>query len=243
MTKWHVVQGDEGCRLAVEKRCVAIVVDALRASTTATALLRAGANQILVVREVEDAYEAKKQWPDALLVGERGGLPPEGFDHGNSPMWLGDARGRDIVFTTTTGAARLIDCWGAAAIYMGSTTNARAVTRRAASHGTDVVVIPAGLTANPTWNAQEDWTAAAVIASASGAPIGEGAKTCAEWTERIHREGTKALFEQSPHAEKLRQIGLHTDIACCAMIDVTNVVPVAVERVPLGVILRKAGTS
>ena len=69
--KWHLIAGEDGCRFAVENQCVAIIVDALRASATAAYMLDAGATEILAVREVDEAYALKREYPDALLVGER----------------------------------------------------------------------------------------------------------------------------------------------------------------------------
>ncbi len=83
---WHIIEGEAGCDYARERGCVAVVVDALRASATAAMLLHHGARSILAVREVEEALTAKTKHADALLFGERGGLPPEGFDFGNSPL-------------------------------------------------------------------------------------------------------------------------------------------------------------
>jgi 2-phosphosulfolactate phosphatase len=238
--RWHVIEGAEGCRFARERGLVAVVVDALRASATAAALLDAGAGSLLLVREVEEARGARRLWPDALLYGERGGLPPGGFDGGNSPRNLPDVRGRRVVFTTTTGAGRVIEAWGATAVYMGTTLNAAATARAAALHGTDVVVIPAGLATDPAFDAQEDWVAAAVIVRAGRGVLGEGAGRVSEWLDRIDADGTEALFHAAPHADKLRKVGLDADISYCARTDVLATVPVAVSRDDLGVWCGKA---
>lgn len=237
---WHLIEGEAGCAYAVEHGCVAIVVDALRASATAAMLLHAGATEILAVREIEDALAVRREWPDALLFGERGGLPPKGFDGGNSPRDVNIARDRRVIFTTTTGAGRLVAAADAFAAYMGTTVNADAVMRAAALHGRDVVVIPAGLTGEPAWDAQEDWVAAACIALMAQAPIGEGADRFAYWCGRIEHEGVARLFDSAPHAEKLRRVGLATDIGYCAQVDITNAVPCMTERHARGVVLRKA---
>jgi len=239
---WHLIQGRPGCRYAVGHPCVAVVVDALRASATAAMLLDAGAPELLVTREVEEARAARAQWPDALLFGERGGVPPEGFDYGNSPGDAHHAAGRRVIFTTTTGAQWLVAAWGAPAVYMATTVNAQAAaaaaTQAAALHGCDVVLIPAGLSSDPAFSAQEDWVAAAVIAhfaEDAGARIGEGAAEYARWRHRIDSLGVAPLFESAPHAEKLRRAGLEADIAYCAQINLTNAVPRAVERIGAGV--------
>ncbi|HQE81802.1 MAG TPA: 2-phosphosulfolactate phosphatase [Candidatus Hydrogenedentes bacterium] len=238
--RWHIIEGAAGCAYARERGLVAVVVDALRASATAAMLFDAGATEILAVREVSDAHAARPGFSGALLYGERGGLPPEGFDFGNSPRTVEAARGRRVIFTTTTGAGRLLDCWGAEAAYMGSTVNAAAVVRAAASHEKDVVLIPAGLVSDPFFNAQEDWTAAAAVAMRSGHAIGQGAAAFDAWRKRIEAEGLEALFQSAPHAEKLRRVGLEADISYCAQMDLTAAVPKAVKRHRFGVILQNA---
>ncbi len=75
MPTLHFIEGEDGCTFARDRHCVAVVVDALRASATAAALLSHGAKRVLVVRDVEDAFDAQGAWPEALLYGERGGLP------------------------------------------------------------------------------------------------------------------------------------------------------------------------
>lgn len=236
----HLVEGAEGCAYAVAQQCAAIVVDALRASATAAMLLHAGATELLVVREVEDAYAAKRRDPDALLFGERNGLPPEGFDGGNSPQSVAVAAGRRVVFTTTTGAQRLVAAWGASGLYMGATVNASAVLKAAFRHGRDIVLIPAGLASDPAFDAQEDWTAAVAIALKAGAAIGEGSDRFHYYRGRIHAEGVSALFESAPHAQKLRAIGLESDIVYCAQVDITACVPTARARTELGVMVGNA---
>jgi len=235
--KWHIIEGEAGCQFAVEHKLTAIVVDALRASATAAMLCEAGAASILAVREVEEALRARETMPDALLFGERGGLPPEGFHYGNSPQEANHAKGRPVIFTTTTGAGRLVSAWGAAAVLMGTTVNASATAQAAAELRRDVVLIPAGLTSDPDFDAQEDRCAAVAIAMKAGGEIGHGRALFEYWREQIDAEGFEALFARSPHADKLRAIHMESDIAWCAQVDVTHKVPQAVTRTDLGVIL------
>lgn len=238
--RWHLIEGEAGCDFAREQDFVAIVVDALRASATAAMLFQAGATEILVTREVDTALEAKRAWAGALLYGERDGIPPEGFDHGNSPLEVEHAAGKRVIFTTTTGANRLVHCWGARAVYMGSPVNATAVVRAAASHGADVVIIPAGLTGHPHFDAQEDWAGAAWLAQCAGGALGEGRARFEYWQQRIADEGLTSLFETAPHAKNLRHLGFDKDIAFCAKPDQTQATPHAVDRNDFGVLLRNA---
>ena len=235
--EWHIIEGEAGCAYAVEHGCVAVVVDALRAGATAAMLLDAGATELIVVREVEEAFAAKRAFPQALLFGERGGLPPPGFDYGNSPRTVDAAQGRRVIFTTTTGAPRLIAAWGAAAVYMGTTLNAKEIGAAAARHGSDVVLIPAGLAGTDGADAQEDWVAAAVIAEMAGAAVGRGRDQYDHWRRRIDAEGIDALFAGAPHANGLRAIGLEADVAYCAQVNVTNAVPWVIARTEYGVVV------
>ncbi len=148
-----------------------------------------------------------------------------------------------MIFTTTTGAGRLVSAWGAAALYLGTTVNARAVAERTAAHGTDVVLIPAGLTGNPDFDAQEDRAAAVAIAMVADIAIGEGRDLYDCWAPRIETEGLNALFRGAPHAAKLRAIGKDADIDFCARMDITDAVPRGVLREGVGIRMVRANET
>src|SRR5262245_17497942 len=173
----HLRSGEEGCSWAREREAVAVVVDALRASATIICLLQQGATEVLVVKEVDEAYAYRQEHPHTLLVGERGGLKVDGFDFGNSPTEIqrADLRGKRIAFTSTTGAQRLVDCLGASVITVGTTINASAVARQvismALAKNAPIVIIPAGLATDPDIIADEDWLGATVLAAHLGLPI------------------------------------------------------------------------
>jgi 2-phosphosulfolactate phosphatase len=234
----HFIEGEAGCAYAREHGCTAVVVDALRASATAAALLHHGARRLLVVHHVEDAFAAQKDWPGALLYGERGGLPPEGFHHGNSPREAHHAARRDVIFTTTNGAARIVQAWGAPAILLGGPANANAVVAHLQREQRDVVLIPAGLVTDPNYDAQEDRAAAAYLATLLGWTIGQGHSECQHWQQRVQAEGLEQLFTTAPHSESLRQLGFEEDIHLCAQVDTYPALPLAVERTSYGVVLK-----
>ena len=235
----HIIEGIEGCRVAREQGYTAVVVDALRASCTATMLFEAGAKDITLVPDVPSALQFKKENPDALLFGERHGLPPEGFDYGNSPRTVEAARDRSIGFTTSNGTALMLEAWGAPEVLMASVTNLSAVVQRISQTKQDVVLIPAGNVSDPSFSAQEDWVAATVIAKQAGFDIGEGEATYRQWIDRVEEEGIEALFSSAPHAEKIRAVGLEEDIAFCAQVDISNAIPQATRLSTLGLRLKQ----
>jgi len=251
----HLMPGEAGCRWAREQKAVAIIVDALRASATITMLLRQGAEEVVAVKEVSEAYAYRHSYPEVLLVGERGGLRVDGFDFGNSPIEIqrADLRGRQVVFTSTTGAQRLVDCLGASAIVVGTTINATAVVRQAAalSQATNVpiVIIPAGLATHPDAVADEDWLGATALAARMGLPLHRASTDAFQHYQRlIDTVGLLEGFLHSAHGRQLVHLGFSDDIRVCAQVDlITDIVPTLTAVVSLpqggrGVRLRR-GTS
>jgi 2-phosphosulfolactate phosphatase len=97
--------------------------------------------------EVEDALAAAGKFPreQVVLGGERGGLPIEGFDLGNSPAEYTPASvgGKTVVFTTTNGTSALERARQAKHVYVAAFVNAAAVVR-ALTNETDVHLLCAG---------------------------------------------------------------------------------------------------
>ncbi|MDR3577522.1 MAG: 2-phosphosulfolactate phosphatase [Anaerolineaceae bacterium] len=75
-----------------------VVIDVLRAFSTAAYAFAAGARQILLVGSVEDALALKQEMPRAHLMGEIDGYPIPGFEYGNSPTQLAGLDLTDEVF-------------------------------------------------------------------------------------------------------------------------------------------------
>jgi 2-phosphosulfolactate phosphatase len=248
----HVMPGEEGCRWARQQKAVAVVVDALRASATITILLQRGASEVLVVKEVNEAYAYRRAHPDALLVGERGGVKVEGFDFGNSPTEIrcADVVGKRVVFTSTTGAQRLVDCLGASGIVVGTTINASAVACQVAAMAVaekvPIVIIPAGLATDASVVAEEDWLGATAVAARLGLPIHQASKAAFQhYQQLIQSTGLLEGFLRSSHGQKLVHLGFTDDIRLCAEVDlVADIVPTLTVVVPLscggqGVCLRR----
>ena len=76
---------------AVSARGLVVVIDVLRAFTTAAYAFDGGATKILLVRTVDEAIALRELVPDALLIGEVGGRLIPGFDLDNSPTHMAAA--------------------------------------------------------------------------------------------------------------------------------------------------------
>ena len=76
---------------AGEARGAVVVVDVLRAFTTAAYAFAAGARRIWLTESVDQALAMKAARPDLLAMGEDGGRRIAGFDHSNSPAEIAAA--------------------------------------------------------------------------------------------------------------------------------------------------------
>lgn len=139
-------------------RCV--VVDVLRATTTMVSALAAGARAVVPCLTTEDARRGASSFPPGKVVlgGERGGLPIEGFDLGNSPAEYtpGVVADKTVVLTTTNGTKALVHCQAASEIVIGAFVNLSAVCERlmhrADAATIDVDVVCAGTELHVTWD-------------------------------------------------------------------------------------------
>ena len=85
---------------------LAVVIDVLRATSTATQALASGYRRVLVAESIERALELRR--PGRVLAGERQGVKPPGFDQGNSPAEATEPRGDDLVLATTNGGPTIV---------------------------------------------------------------------------------------------------------------------------------------
>src|SRR5262245_35721190 len=87
-----------------------VVIDVIRAFTTAAFAFAAGASDIITVGTVEEALSLSDHFPGSLVMGEVGGRQPLGFDFGNSPAALiqADLSGRRIIQRTSAGTQGLV---------------------------------------------------------------------------------------------------------------------------------------
>src|SRR5262249_22414811 len=122
-----------------------VAVDVIRASTTAVTAVVAG-RRCFPVTSVESAFQMRKEIPDCLLVGEVGGLQPEGFDLNNSPAQLAlrsDHR-RPVVLLSSSGTKLMVESGArAAAAYVACLRNYKAVAAHIAGRHDRVAILGA----------------------------------------------------------------------------------------------------
>ncbi len=206
----------------------AIVVDVIRATTTAAFLLQAGAGKLLLADRLETARRLARA-SAALLAGERDGLPPPGFDLGNSPREAALLKldGRPVVMTTTNGTrATLRTAALVPNVALGALVNAAAAARWATGYDS-VLLVAAGRNGKL---ALDDAYTVGVIVSAlqrlSRARLGEGALLALKLAENADA----GVIAHSAAARALEKVGLERDVALCANRDALRLVPILRER-------------
>lgn len=118
-----------------------VVIDVIRAFTNAAFAFSRGAREIYPVSGVEEALQLKAQIPNALACGEVGGLPPEGFDFGNSPTQTNalELDGRVIIQRTGAGTQGIARSVSARAMLAASFVVVEATARHILALGDDLV--------------------------------------------------------------------------------------------------------
>ena len=118
----------EGARKAIG---LTVIIDVFRAFSLECYAIANGADKIIAVGDITEAYEIKEKHPEVILIGEREEKMPEGFDFGNSPSHIMniDFTGKTIVHTTSSGTQGMVNAVNAEEVITGSFVNAGAIIR------------------------------------------------------------------------------------------------------------------
>ena len=203
-------------RGAAGRRCA--VIDQLRATSTIVTALAHGAAAIFAVGSVDDARRLKRAKPEALLAGERGGLPLEGFDLGNSPRaFTPQAVGnREIILTTTNGTGALGACRGAESIVAVSLLNLAVAVDLLKTGSHPVTILCAGTGRDFS---MED----AIVAGAIAEEIAPGHPSAAIY--RAVRNDLPGALRRTVNGRRLVALGLGDDISWSGQRDRFAVIP------------------
>lgn len=227
---------------AIEADCY-VLVDILRATTTIAVLFDRGLRSLIAADDIERARDTAKR-ESRLLFGEVKGLPPHGFDHGNSPVEAAslDLAGRDAVLFTTNGTRALCMLAPLGTVFTGALANVTAVAERV-SRFDRVALVCAGESRGRRF-AIEDFAAAGAIIQrlarlSPGIEPGDAAGLAMtatgyeDWLAPALPQQTARstrLIAGSEHGRALIGMGLGPDVNFAAREDWSTATPKVVEH-------------
>ena len=216
-----------------------VVVDVLRATSTIVEALANGARAVFPVATADDAARIAQNIgrDSVLLCGERKGLPIEGFDLGNAPAeFTAEAvEGSALVMTTSNGTRAFLavaERWagpgddGTGGILAGTFLNLSAVARALAGSGdASAVIVCAGR--DGRFGLDDALCAGALIEAVEALGVEPVLNDAATAARRLvdRSEDPTTLLADTAAARYLTEIGRAEDIAFCAQVDRTALVP------------------
>ncbi len=214
---------------------VCIVVDVVRSTSSLVVVMSRNPGKVILTPTVQKAVKFASQQPvHPLLCGERGGLPPEGFDFGNSPREYvqADLEGKTIIFTSSNGTRAVADVGIAPFVFLGSFLNATAVVTESLSKaqplGLDIMIVCAGR--EEKFAIDDAYCAGFLVATItanlpadSSFSIGEGGQ--AALAIYSYFRDPLRLFESSGAGKAIIDVGLGDDIPFLLQKDVFDLVP------------------
>jgi 2-phosphosulfolactate phosphatase len=229
---------------ALLAKSVAVVIDVLRATTTMIHALAAGCCAVWPVEEVEEARRLADgmRAGRVLLGGERDGLPPIGFDIGNSPGEYTCARckGTTLVLTTSNGTRALVRAAAAERTLIAGFVNYSAVCEQLADEMRPIDIVCAGFNGDV---ALEDALLAGALVEflceQGPATLNDAARLAWDCFEH-HGRILDGALELSAGGAHLHRLGYDEDIREAARVDRFALVP-EVRRDPLRVEIGAVG--
>lgn len=210
-----------------------IVIDVLRATTVMTRWFELGGTELYPVKTPDEArqmvQELRGRGSSPLLMGEVNGIPPEGFDMGNSPLDLNYDVIREHycgVMSTTNGTGALLEAESSGCPVMAvSFRNYSACLDYALTIGTRIGILCSGRKHRPSW--EDTLCAGAVVEGLlrHGEVIMSDSARIALTLWQNSGSDTESCVRKSNHAQYLTQIGYSNDISFACEIDASTVVP------------------
>ena len=211
-----------------------LVLDLLRASSTIVTWFERGGKKIYPELTIDAALSLKdkmlEEGVSPLLMGEKGALPPDGFDVGNSPLEIDEEEVNQhptAIMATSNGTKAILKALSTgAAVYIVCARNALYAIDSALSNGYNIGVLCAGRFGRPV---VEDTVCAGLIIERlcrflPNFTMSDGADIALRmW------KNTRSSFEHNiraaGHAKLLKKIGFSEDISYACERDTVRYVP------------------
>jgi 2-phosphosulfolactate phosphatase len=214
------------------KESVCAVIDTIRATSTIATMLREGSAAVIIAENKKDALRLKKIFNSYILCGEENGLPPHGFDYGNSPIEISGitAKDKNFILMTTNGTRSILKVREAVKTYTVSILNLyyaiNSVINSALEHQSDILLLCSGEKGKIAYD--DAFTAGLAVKYILSKPykfeFSDSAKLVL--SAALSEFDIIDALEKSCSAHSLRSVGLGNDIAFCAQKNKYQVAPV-----------------
>lgn len=211
---------------------LAVVIDVLRATSTIVAALENGAAGVIPCRDTDEARLVSRRLgrERTRLAGEHEAKAIEGFDLDNSPASFTPEKvaGKTIIMATTNGTKALVEAArGKGEVFCAALVNRAAVAYALAESSEETaLVVCAGTDGALSF---EDTLCAGSLVDAllqleRHLQISDAARVALTLWQAFGSRVTTAMAS-SVHAKTLVRSGFSADIAACARLDVSKLVP------------------
>lgn len=210
---------------------IGVVIDVLRATTSAVMALKNGCSSFIPITSIEEAREASKRFEKGkvLLGGAKKGVKVQGFDLGNSPddYQKEVVKGKDIIFTSSNGTKAMHQLQSARKVLIASFLNISAVCNELLTLNTDVLIACSG---DFGVFSLGDAVCAGMMVDRLTESLPEELEksdtaTVTQILYGVHKKDIRKMLLQSEWGQYLIGLGLGKDIDTCAQIDSAPIVP------------------
>jgi 2-phosphosulfolactate phosphatase len=214
---------------------VVVIIDVLRATSSIIAALEGGARGVIPVNSMDTAIRiaGRGNRKSKILVGERNGLPIEGFDLFNSPTELVTemVELKTVVLFTSNGTRAIDTVDKARRLLICSINNVDAVAEEIEGEK-DIAIICSGSEGNI---AAEDLLCCGILLGAMGGyldleSIGDAGRIALFLYHTYSGEIEKFLME-CDRGRQLLDIGYREDVEYCSKRNITSMVPEMKENI------------
>jgi 2-phosphosulfolactate phosphatase len=189
---------------------------------------------VIAAEDIEVARALHDRLPEYLLCGERDGLPPPGFDHGNSPAEFSRMAlsGSGAILATSNGTRLLVQLADAPAVLVGCLLNRTAVAQvaldLAREHELGIELVCSAAYGGTTFVLEDALGAGAIVDAAMTVTPSLGAGDAARFAQDAFLSAKPRLQDavaSAYHARELTDAGFGEDVAFCARLDASQAVP------------------
>ncbi|MHB1375997.1 MAG: 2-phosphosulfolactate phosphatase [Candidatus Humimicrobiaceae bacterium] len=210
-------------------RYVCGVIDVIRATTTISVMLARGAGEVVIAKNKSQAFLLKKIFKNYLLCGEEGGIPPNGFDFGNSPLEYSSMNldGIGIILKTTNGTKSFFKTINSKSSFALSLVNISytcdAVIYEAERTGADILLVCSGEKGKIAYDdAYAAGIAVKILQEKRNNIILSDSALIVLNNAKVETDVSEALRKSTSYRSMLRA-GLGDDLKICALTDLYEV--------------------